>query len=102
MFTEESNEAVKKYIRVQITNLSSEKLDEGLNQGRNDGYESTVDWGYEDLDLREDAEKIQLYMSNDFLTLNNNKYYKVVKRIFQPNRPVMLCIDVEEINQKDM
>ena len=93
---EESNKIAQKHIRVHINNISRTKPDEGLNQGRQDGYECTVDYGYEDLDLREDATKIYLYMQCDVLTLNNNKKYKVVKRVFQPNRPVMLWLDVEE------
>lgn len=93
----ESNEIAKKCIRVHINNVNSEKLNDGLNSNRSDEYKSTVDWGYEDLDLREDATKIQLYMNCDILTLNNDKEYRVIKRVFQPNRPVMLWIDVEEV-----
>lgn len=93
----ESNEIARKNIRIHINNTSAIGPDEGLNQHRHDGYESTVDWGYEDLDLQKDFAKIQLYLTCDFLTLNNNKNYHVIKRTFQPNRPVMLWIDVEEV-----
>jgi len=101
MISKESQEMVKQYIRVNIDNLTAKKLgkrlDERFNEARDDEYVTIVDSGFEDLDLREDATKIQLYMNCDILTLNNGKYYKVIKRIFQPNRPVMLHIEVEEI-----
>lgn len=94
---DESNEIAKRSIRVQINNVNAVRLDEGLNQKRNDEYVTTVDFGYEDLDMREDQMKIQMYMNCDILTLNNDKEYRVTKRVFQPNRPVMLWLDVEEI-----
>lgn len=97
MINSESDEIAKRYIRICIEDVNTSKLAEGLNQERNDGYESTVDFGYEDLDMKEDQMKIQLYMNCDIITLNNNKEYRVIKRVFQPNRPVMLCLDVEEI-----
>lgn len=94
---DESNEIAKRSIRVQINNVNAARLDEGLNQKRNDEYVTTIDFGYEDLDMREDQMKIQMYMNCDILTLNNDKEYRVTKRVFQPNRPVMLWLDVEEI-----
>jgi hypothetical protein len=106
MITNENNEMAKRHIRVSITNLSAikrgENPEDGFYGNRNDGYATTADWGYEDLDLREDAEKIQLYMTSNVLTFNNNKYYRVVRRIFQPNRPVTLYIDVEETSKSEI
>ena len=64
---------------------------------RNDEYKTTADAGYEDLDLKADAMKIQLYFQSDIIEFNNGRRYKVVSKRFQPCRPVTLTIDVEEI-----
>ena len=84
----------KKYIRV---NLFLENGQMVKSERKLSGYETTVDNGYEDLNLREDATKIELYLKSDYITLEDNNEYEVTKRIFQPNRPVMLCLYLKKI-----
>lgn len=92
-----SNEIAKTYIRVFLALPSGERLDENFDFNRDDEYRSDIDAGYEDLNLKEDMAKLMLYMQNDTLLFNNGRKYKVIKREFQPCRPVMLCLTVEEI-----
>ncbi len=98
-YDEEFNEheQLKEHIRVHINNLSAPRKDMGLNENRRDRFKTTVDYGLEDLNPKEDLAKIYMYMQSPILTLNNDKYYKVVRRVFQPCIPVMLIIDVEEM-----
>ncbi|AIY80659.1 hypothetical protein ACTFIN_01615 [Clostridium cagae] len=54
--------------------------------------------GYEDLLLKEDGNKINLYQTSKYLTFYNNKTYEVIKREFMPCVPVCLYLYLKEIN----
>lgn len=93
-----SNEIAKTYLRVLLISNDEKSIFENFDINRNDGYKSDIDAGYEDLNLKEDMAKLMLYMLNDTILFNNGKVYKVIKREFQPCRPVLLCLTVEQIN----
>ncbi len=92
-----SNEIAKTNIRVFLALKSGEREKDHFDFNRNDEYKSDIDAGYEDLNLKEDIAKIMLYMQNDTIVFNNGRKYRVIEREFQPCRPVMLCLTVEEI-----
>lgn len=87
----------KNYIRIQLINVNESNLAKSFNAERGDKYKTDIDSGFEDLNLKDDIGKLQLYLQSELLTLNNGKYYKVIERIFQPSKPCMLIIKVEEI-----
>lgn len=86
-------EIVKQNIRVVLLNEKGNPL---KLQPRDGQDASTVDSGYEDLDLREDQEKIHLYQTTEHLDLWNDKKFKVIKRSFMPCRPVALFLYLQE------
>lgn len=67
---------------------------------KDEKYSTSVDDGYEDLSLVEDATKIALYQNSEYLDLANNKTYKVVKRSFQPCSPVTLHLYLREVEDE--
>ena len=93
-FSEEPN---KEYIQIYLKTIDGKLEMEHFDYKRKDEYRTDIDAGYENLDLREDIAKIMLYMQNDIICFNNGRKYKVIKREFQPCRPVMFYLYVEEI-----
>lgn len=83
----------KEYIRVILLNEDGNPLD--LKQ-REDEYATNIDSGFEDLLLKEDSTKLNLYMTSDKLLLWHNKTYKVISREFMPCRPVSLYLLLKE------
>lgn len=95
---EQKRKALKDCVRVQFFHANSNKGMWNLGNDRHDGWETDLDiGGYEDLLLKEDIVKLQMYLHTDYFTFNTNKEYRVVKRFFQPCIPVMLCIELEEV-----
>lgn len=87
-------ESKKKYIRIFLNEIcDNERGFKDLKYDRNDEYATYLNTGgYEDLDLREDATKIQLYLNCNTITMMNNQTYEVVKREFMPCIPVCLYL----------
>lgn len=91
----------KKIIRIHMVNLDSDEI-LAFNSRREDGYKTCIDNGFEDLDMVDDMMRIQMYKDIDVITLNNNKYYKVIHRVFQPCVPQMLILYVKEIEYEKL
>jgi hypothetical protein len=89
---DKSIEYEKTYMRIFLF----DEEENMISYNRNDEYETTVDHGYEDLDLKEDAVKISLYQNAEYIELYNDKSYKVIKRVFMPCRPVCLYLYLKE------
>lgn len=87
------HESSKNYIRVILLDEKGNPLKLPI---RNDKYTTTIDSGYEDLNLREDTAKIDLYKACDYIDLWHNKSFKIVKRIFMPCVPVSLYLFLKE------
>lgn len=87
------NENNKKYIRVMFYDENGKQI----QKERNDEYKSTVEDGYEDLLLREDGNKLNLYQTSRYISFNDNITYEVVKREFMPCVPVCLYLYLKEI-----
>ena len=90
-------QSVKQHIRIFLDINDGKSEMEHFDYQRNDGYKTSIDAGFEDLDLQKDSAKIMLYMENNIITFNNGKIYQITKREFQPCIPVMLILHVEEI-----
>ena len=86
-----------KIIRVHLRLPNGEDERNHFDYNRNDLYTSIADSGFEDLDMNDDLAKIMLYMNNDIICFNNGRMYKVISREFQPCRPMMLYLNVEEM-----
>ena len=91
-------EAVKNDIRIYLEPIDGKSQKDHFDYYRDTEYKTNIDFGYENLDLHEDAIKIMMYMQNDIIKFSNGRKYKVHKREFQPCVPVMLILYVEEIN----
>lgn len=89
-----SQESIKKYIRVFLKDENGKQI----KCEREDKYSTTVDIGYEDLDLRDDDVKISLYQNSEYIELWDGRVFKVLKRIFMPCCPVCLYLTLKEIN----
>lgn len=87
------NENNKKYIRV----IFYDEKGKQIQKERNDEYKSTVEDGYEDLLLREDGNKLNLYQTSKYISFNDDIIYEVVKREFMPCVPVCLYLYLKEI-----
>lgn len=85
-------ESIKKFIRVILV----DENDKQIKYERTDKYETTVDFGQEDLDLKEDAMKINLYNTAEYIELWHNKKFKVIKRTLMPCCPVCLYLTLKE------
>lgn len=83
-----AQENIKKYIRIFFFDADTKK---GISVARKDEYCTTVDLGYEDLDLRADAAKIYLYQTSKFIQLYDG-LYEVKKTEFMPCTPVCLYL----------
>ena len=92
-------QSVKQHIRIFLDINDGKSEMEHFDYQRNDGYKTSIDAGFEDLDLQKDSAKIMLYMQNNIITFNNGKKYQITKREFQPCLPVMLILHVEEIKK---
>lgn len=88
---------VKNKIRVFLQPVDQKERSEHFNFNREEKYHTTIDDGYEDLDMHYDLAKIMMYMNNDNILFSNGKRYIVQKRSFQPCVPVMLTLYVEEV-----
>ncbi|KOA19341.1 hypothetical protein CLHOM_24470 [Clostridium homopropionicum DSM 5847] len=86
-------ESITKYIRVMLLDENNKQI----TYERKDGYRTTVEDGYEDLNLIEDSIKISLYQTAEHIELYNNKKYKVINRSFMPCCPVCLYLTLKEI-----
>lgn len=86
-------ESVRKYIRVILLDKEGKPL---KLPRRDDEYTTNIDSGFEDLDLKEDATKINLYQTCEYIELWHDKKFKVVKRSFMPCVPVCLYLFLEE------
>lgn len=87
------NESNKKYIRVIFYDEEGKQI----HKNRNDEYKSTVEDGYEDLLLREDGNKLNLYQTSKYMSFNDDSTYEIVKREFMPCVPVCLYLYLKEI-----
>lgn len=88
-------ESAKKHIRVIMLN---EKGKNTIGYERNDKYETMIDnEAQEDLLLREDIAKINLYQTSKYITLYNGKTYEVIRREFMPCIPVTLTLYLKEV-----
>ena len=92
-------QSVRQCIRIFLSLNDGKSEMEHFDYQRNDGYETKIDAGFENLDLQKDAAKIMLYMQNDIIRFNNGREYRITKREFQPCVPVMLILHVEEIKK---
>lgn len=90
------NESIKESIRVMFYNENGRKL---LTFDRADKkYETTIETcGYEDLSLKEDGNKLNLYQNSKYLSFCDNRVYEVVKREFTPCVPVCLYLYLKEV-----
>ena len=83
----------KEFIRIFLRDIN----DNPIICNRKDEYTTTIDkFSYEDLNMKEDKGKLDLYLKVDYIELYNGKSYKVTKRSFMPTRPVSLYITLEE------
>ena len=92
----------KRFIRIYFVdengvalNLSSPKKYETIEDLKENS--TIVLNGYEDLDFKEDRDKIEMYKSIEKLSFTNNKKYKVIDRDFKPSYPAILTLFLEEI-----
>jgi hypothetical protein len=85
-------ENIKEYIRV----IFLDNNDKQIKSNRDDKYETTVEWGYEDLNLKTDSTKINLYNTAEYIELWGNRRFKVIKRTLMPCCPVCLYLTLEE------
>ena len=92
-------QSVRQCIRIFLSLNDGKSEMAHFDYQRNDGYQTKIDSGFEDLDLQKDAAKIMLYMQNDIISFNNGRKYQITKREFQPCVPVMLILHVEEIKK---
>jgi len=90
---EEDIKQEKTHIRVFLEDENGRQI----AHDRRDEFVTTVDSGFEDLSLKEDAVKINLYQNSEFILLWDQKTYKVVKRVFMPCRPVTLYLSLKEM-----
>lgn len=81
---------------IRIT-LLDEKGNPLKLQVRDDGYQTTIDSGWETLNLKEDIAKINFYQTVEYIDLWYDRKFKVVKRTFMPCRPVSLYLMLKEI-----
>ena len=63
-------QSVRQCIRIFLSLNDRKSEMEHFDYQRNDGYETKIDAGFEDLDLQKDAAKIMLYMQNDIISFN--------------------------------
>ena len=81
-------------------NLSKSKKYETIEDLHKDNpFDSNVTNGWEDLDLRKDSYKIEMYKTIDKLSFINDKKYRIIDRDFKPDYPVMLTLYLEEIRK---
>lgn len=86
---EEIRESIRVFLYDENKNI--------INYKREDEYSTTVESGFEDLNLKKDATKISLYQTCEYIELYNNKKYKVVERSLQPCCPVCLYLILKEV-----
>ena len=87
------SEGVRKYIRIFLVDEKGKQI----QYNRTDGYSTSIDAGFEDLLLKEDCAKIDLYRTSKYINLYNNKTYEVIKREFMPCIPVTLYLYLKEV-----
>lgn len=86
-------ESIKEYIRIVFLDKNDKQI---RTNNRKDEYETTVEWGFEDLNLKTDSTKINLYNTAEYIELWGDKRFRVVKRTLMPCCPVCLYLTLEE------
>lgn len=103
----EISDKEKRFIRIHFVDkngvalsLSNPKKYNTIEDLQKDNpFNSDVTNGWEDLDLREDSYKIEMYKTIDRISFVNGRNYKVIDRQFKPDYPVMLTLYLEEIRK---
>lgn len=87
----------KNYIRVFFVNEKGKSIfwDEISKVNKNEEDLNKKFFMHEDLNYKEDIAKINLYNTCEYISIAD-KDFKVIKRVFSPDRPSMLTLYLEE------
>lgn len=87
----------KNYIRVFFANEKGNSIfvDEFCKANKSEEDLKKELFIQEDLNYKEDIAKINLYNTCEYISLSD-KDFKVIKRVFSPDRPSMLTLYLEE------
>lgn len=91
--------SIKDNIRIYLVKLDNIPKGKRKRKANTWDIESSVSYGYEDLNIHNDMMKLSYYQQNNSMILDNTNY-RVVKRYFRPEFPMMLAIYLEREEMK--